>query len=300
MRFPQTGFGEAMGSFSKGMIFTMGGAEYEVLAEGTNEPSSDIVYAPASERDTSEPFTMSSWKAEAKLARGDILINGYSADKLGEKEVFYPRVIDPLEQIAELKKRIRAIERRRLSLLKADDPRGRVLLQDNVVRPNKPFDIWEYTRTSGDIAKRERKIQYVKIRGVMLIISGQSGHTERFLFNIGDQLQPLCRVSGDTLTSEGKIKIDLTSHMRTSRGGRTKIITDDIGGRIELGVELRLNCKVTTGLASVNAKITQAAYIRDVNAPGLKIGRVAFSELGDYFIAIEGVGLDIYTDGPDN
>lgn len=270
------------------------------MTAGTNEPSSKMVYAPAGDRDGADPLTISSWKAEAKLARGDILINGYNDAGADTRDVFYSPVIDPLEQIAELKKRIRAIERRRISMLKADDPDGRVLLRDNVVRPNKPFDIWAYTKTSGDIAKRERKIHYVKIRGVMLVISGQSGWTEHFLFNIADHLQPLCRVSGDTLFSEGKIKIDLTSHIRTACGAQTKIITENLGGRIELGIDLRLNCKYASGLTAVNAKITQAAYIRDVNGPGLKISRVAFPELGDHFIAIEGVCLDIYVDGQEN
>lgn len=293
--------GLAMSSFMKGMTFTMGGKEYEVLAEGTNDPSSCLVYVPRYEKETADPLTIRMWKAEAKLARGDIMISGYADDgeRNGVRSTFYPPVTDPLEQIAELKKRIQAIERRRLTLLKVDDPTGVVLLQDNVVRPNKAFDIWDFTRASGDIAKKERHIQYVKIRGLMLVISGNSALTERFLFNIADQLQPCCRIAGDTLSSEGKIKIDLTSRLKTIQGGLTQLLTDDMGGKIELAVELRLNCKYATGMTSINARILQAAYIREVNGPGFKINNLTFPEIGSHLIAIEGICVDIYTDGPE-
>lgn len=290
-----------MGSFVKGMTFTMEGKEFEVLSEGTNDPASCLVYVPSKEKETADPLTLRMWKAEAKLARGDIMISGYSDDsgQEGSKGSFYPPVTDPLEQIAELKKRIHAIEQRRISLLKVDDPKSAVLLQDNVVRPNKTFDIWQYTKASGDSVKQQRNIQYVKIRGLMLIITSKTSQLEHFLFNISDQLQPLCRIAGDTLSSEGRIKIDLSSQLQTIQGTRTKILTPALEGRIELAVELKLSCQYATGQTVISAKIVQAAYIREVNAPGLKINRIAFPEIGEHMIAIEGVCVDIYTDGPD-
>lgn len=288
-----------MGSFVKGMTFTMEGKEYEILSEGTNDPSSCLVYVLSHEKETADPQTIRMWKAEAKLARGDIMISGYNDEsrRKSGKDSFYPPVTDPLEQIAELKKRIQAIEQRRLTLLKIDDPKGQVLLQDNVVRPNKTFDVWEYTKSSGDSIKKRRNIQYVKIRGLMMVISGSGNQLEHFLFNITDQLQPCCRIAGDTLSSEGKIKIDLSSQIQTIQGTRTQIITEDLGGRIELAIELKLNCKYESGLMAINSKIIQAAYIRDVNAPGLKINKIAFPEIGSHMIAVEGICVDIYTDG---
>lgn len=279
----------------------MEGKEYEILSEGTNEPSSCIVYVLRHEKETADPQTLRMWKAEAKLARGDIMISGYTDESgpKGNKDSFYPPVTDPLEQIAELKKRIHAIEQRRLTLLKIDDPKGQVLLQDNVIRPNKTLDIWEYTKSSGDSLKKQRNIQYVKIRGLMMVISGHSNQLERFLFNISDQLQPCCRIAGDTLSSEGKIKIDLSPQIQTIQGARTQIIHEGLGGRIELAIELKLNCKYESGLIAINSKIMQAAYIRDVNAPGLKINKIAFPEIGSHMIAVEGICIDIYTDGDD-
>lgn len=292
--------GAVMGSFIKGMTFTMEGKEYEVLSEGTNDPSSCMVYVLRQEKETADPETIRMWKAEARLARGDIMISGYIDDRKNEqKEKFFPPVIDPLEQIAELKKRIQAIEQRRLTLYRIDDPKGAVLLQDNVVRPNKHFDIWKYTQASGQGPRQKRNIQYVKIRGVVLVITANNQQAEHFLFNITDQLQPLCRIAGDTLSSDGKIRLNLTSELQTIQGGRTALITEQLGGRIELEVELKLNCQYRTGMAIINAQIIQAAYIRDVNAPGLKINRIAFPELGDHMIAVEGVCLDIYTEGPE-
>ncbi len=289
-----------MGSFMKGMTFTMEWKEYEVLAEGTNDPSSCLVYVLRHEKETADPVSIRMWKAEARLARGDIMINGYDDEsRNGQKDTFYPPVADPLEQIAELKKRIHAIEQRRLSLLKVDDPRGQVLLQDNVVRPNKTFDIWTYTRSSGDSSKKEQNIQYVKIRGIMLVISNKTSQPEHFLFNITDQMQPCCRIAGDTLSSEGKIKIDLTPKIQTIQGSRTRILNDTLSGRIELTVELGVDCKFAAGLMAINAKIVQASYIREVNGPGLKMNRLAFPEMGEHMIAIEGVCLDIYTAGPE-
>lgn len=290
--------GGSMTSFLKGMIFTMEGKEYEVVAEGTSDPSSCLVYVLRHEKETADPQTIRMWKAEAKLARGDIMINGYADDsRRSSKDSFYPPVTDPLEQIAELKKRIQAIEQRRLTLLKVDDPKGNVLLQDNVVRANKTFDIWKYTKTSGDHIKQTRNIQYVKLRGIMLIITNSDNPAEHFLFNITDQLQPCCRIAGDTLSSEGKIKIDLSPQIKTIQGAKTQILAQEIGGRIELTIELRLNCQYGTGMMAINAKISQAAYIRDVNGPGLKINKIAFPEIGNHMIAIEGICVDIYTDG---
>ncbi|MCX4309077.1 MAG: hypothetical protein OSJ28_02060 [Desulfovibrio sp.] len=288
-----------MGSFIKGMTFTMEGKEYEVVNEGTNDPASCLVYVLSQEKETADPQTLRMWKAEAKLARGDIMISGYSEEsgKQPARDSFYPPVTDPLEQIAELKKRIHAIEQRRISLLKVDDPKAQILLQDNVVRPNKPFDVWNYTKSSGDTSKQNRKIQYVKLRGIMLVITSNSNQVEHFLFNISDQLQPCCRIAGDTLSSEGKIKIDLSAQVQTIQGNKTQILTSELEGRIELAVELKLNCKYATGLTIINAQIVQAAYIRDVNAPGLKINKIAFPEIGNHMIAVEGICVDIYTEG---
>lgn len=287
-----------MGSFAKGMTFTMEGKEYEILNEGSNDPSSYLLYLPLHEKGTGDPLTLRLWQAEAKLSRGDIMIIGRpdGSGQASSKDSFYPPVSDPLEQIAELKKRIQAIEKRRISLLKIDDPKSLVLLQDNVVRPNKPFDIWAYTQSSGDYAKKGKKIQYIKIRGIMLVITGNTSMIEHFLFNISDQLQPCCRIAGDTLSSEGKIKIDLSSRVQTILGNRTQILTSDLEGRIELAVELKLNCNFLSGQTIINANILQAAYIREVNAPGLKINKIAFPEIGDHLIAIEGICVDIYTE----
>lgn len=229
------------------------------------------------------------------------MISGYVDEEKHKqfKDSFYPPVTDPLEQIAELKKRILAIEQRRLTLLKIDDPKGHVLLQDNVVKPNKTFDIWEYTRASGDYVKKHRPIQYIKIRGIMIAVSGNSHFLEHFLFNISDQLQPCCRITGDSLSSEGKIKIDLGPKVQTIQGARTQIINENLGGRIELAIDLKLNCKYESGETKIMANISQAAYIREVKAPGLKINKIAFPEIGDHMIAIEGVCVDIYTAGLD-
>lgn len=277
----------------------MGGKEYEIISEGTNDPSSCIVYVLRHEKETGDPQSLRMWKAEAKLARGDIMISGYVDEERNRKfkDSFYPPVTDPLEQIAELKKRILAIEQRRLTLLKVDDPKGHVLLQDNVVKPNKTFNIWEYTQASGDYVKRHRPIQYIKIRGIMIAVSGNSHFLEHFLFNISDQLQPCCRIVGDMLSSEGKIKIDLGPQIQTIQGARTQIFNDNLGGRIELGIDLKLNCQYESGEIKVVANISQVAYIREVNAPGLKINKIAFPEIGDHMIAVEGVCLDIYTAG---
>lgn len=285
-----------MGSFMKGMTFTMEGKEYEILEEGTSDPSSCLVYILRNEKDTADPLTLRMWKAEAKLARGDIMISGYAEDQgNSNRNIFYPPITDPLEQIAELKKRIQAIEQRRLSLLKADDPKGFVLLQDNVVRPNKTFDIWAYTRASGDIAKKDRDIQFIKLRGLILVLSG--AQVEHYLFNISDQLQPCCKIAGGTLSSEGKIKLDITPRIKTIQGKPTSLLTGSLGGRVTLDVELGLNCQIRTGMTIIKASILQAAYIREVNAPGLRINSLELPELGDHMLAIEGVCVDIYTDG---
>lgn len=287
-------------SFTKGMIFAMEGNEYEVLNECNDDPSSYLVFVSRHEKETADPLTLSLSKAEAKLARGDIMIIGSpdQGTQMTSKDSFYPPVSDPLEQIAELKKRIQAIEKRRISLLKIDDPKSLIMLQDNVVRPNKYFNIWDYTQSSGDYAKKGRKIQYIKIRGIMLVITSNSSLVEHFLFNISDQLQPCCRITGDTLSSEGKIKIDFSSKVQTILGNRTQILTSGLEGRIELAVELKLDCKFLSGQTIINANILQAAYIREVNAPGLKINKIAFPEIGDHLIAIEGICVDIYTEGP--
>lgn len=283
-----------MTSFIKGMTFTMGGKEYEVVAEGSSDPSSCMVYVPCHEKETADPQSIRIWKAEAKLARGDIMISGYTSDR-HKQEAFFPTVVDPLQQIAELKRRIHAIEQRRISLLKADDPASHVLLQDNVVRPNKQFDIWQYTRTSGDIAKRGRTIQFIKIRGLVLSLAATA--TEYFLFNIADQLQPCCKVSGDTLTSEGKIKLDLTPELHTVKGTPTRLLTLPQGMRMELTVETALDCKFASGLTMIQANILQFSCLRNVNAPKLRFQPVPFPEQ-DYSIGIEGVCIDVYTEEP--
>lgn len=290
-----------MTSFMKGMTFTMGGNEYEILSEGTSDPSSCLVYAPLQKREAGSQQTLRIWKAEAKLARGEITISGY-ADEESQKRYrddLYPPAADPLAQIAELKKRIMAIEQRRLNLLKVDDPRGQILLQDNVVKPNKTFDIWKYTITSGDYIKKAKPIQYVKIRGVIIAISGNSQYLERFLFNISDQLQPCCRNMGNALFSEGRIKIDLNHEIQTVQGNKTHIFNESLGGGIELGIDIKLSCMHETGETRVNANIVKAAYIRDVNAPGIQINKIAFPEIGEHMIAIEGVCLDVYVAGQD-
>ncbi|MDE5833874.1 MAG: hypothetical protein K2H64_13020 [Desulfovibrio sp.] len=283
------------------MTFTMEGQEYEVLGEGTSDPSSCMVYVLRKEKETADPQTLRMWKAEAKLARGDIMISGYADDaKAPEKrDRFYPPIVDPLEQIAELKKRIQAIERRRLSLLKVDDPRGAVLLQDNIVRPNKRFDVWNYTRASGDSAKKSRPLQYIKLRGVALAISAPGGQTEFFLFNIGDQLQPCCRISGNSLSSEGKIKLNLSSRLKTTQGKPSKLFPADHGGGLELDVELRLECDRISGETLIGANISRAAFIREVNGSSAVLSELTFPEMGDRKISIEGICVDIYTDGPD-
>lgn len=286
-----------MSKFIKGTIFTMGGKEYEVLTAGTDDPASSLVYAPLHEDDSSDPLSIRLWKAEAKLARGDIMINGYEENPT-IKDSFYPPVIDPLEQIAELKKRIRAIEERRVLLLKVNDPLNQILIQDNIVRPNKAFDIWAYTSASPQNINK-RNIQYIKIRGLVLALSTSSNKIEHFLFNIADQLQPCCRISGDTLSSVGEIKIDLSSELKTIQGSKTSILTSELGGKIELGIELRLNCKFATGLSIISSNILHAAYTREIKAPGLKINKLSFPEIGEHMIVIEGVWLDIYTEGFD-
>lgn len=283
-----------MTSFVKGMTFTMGGKEYEVLSGGTSDPSSSLVYVPRYGKNITDPSTLRIWKAESRLARGEIMINGFAeADSAGQQgSSFYPESLDPLEQIAELKKRISSIENRRVTLWKEEDHSSRILLQDNLVKPNKAFDIWAYAKASVDFC--QRPIQYVKLRGLLLALSGNGGKIEHFLFNISDQLSPTCRITGDTLSSEGKIRIDLTPGMTTIQGAPTTIISDDLDGRVELTIELRLLCQYLTGHTIIHANILQAAYIREVNGPGLKTGRLAFPELGEHAIAIEGISMDIY------
>lgn len=285
-----------MASFKKGTIFTMCGKEYEVVTEGSDEPSSCLVYVPRHEKDTADPISIRMWKAEAKLARGDIMISGHERSEKETFNNFYPSITDPLEQIAALKKRIHAIEERRLTLLKADDATGHVMLQDNVVRTNKSFDIWSYVRST-DHSRPRRNIQYIKLRGLILTISAASSSTEHFLFNITEQLQPCCRFAGDTMISEGVIKIDLGPELRTIQGCKTDILKDELEGKIELSVDIKMNCKYETGVTIVKSNILQCAYIRDVKAPGLKIGKLAFPEIGDHMIAVLGVSLDIYTVG---
>ncbi len=92
--------GDGMGSFIKGMTFTMEGKEYEVVNEGTNDPASCLVYVLSQEKETADPQTLRMWKAEAKLARGDIMISGYSEEsgKQPARDSFYPPVTDPLEK----------------------------------------------------------------------------------------------------------------------------------------------------------------------------------------------------------
>lgn len=284
-----------MRKFTKGAIFIMGGKEYEVLAEGSEDPASCLVYAPVHEAEHADPLTIRMWKAEAKLARGDIMLRGHD-ETPSHATSFYPPIKDPLEQIAELKRRIQAIEERRVTLLKIDDPLGEVLLKDNIVRPNKPFDIWAYTLSSG-VGRNHRNIQYIKTRGLILTLSANNAQTEHLLFNIGDQIQPCCAIKGNNLSSEAKIKIELSPNLKTIQGGKTTILTPELRGKIELTIELRVNCQYQNGMTVVNANILQSAYLRDVNSPVLKIDNLAFPEIGEHMVAIEGVCVDIYTDG---
>lgn len=280
-----------MSNFRKGCTFTMGGKEYEVISANGNDPASSLVYAERQDIHHTDPQTIRLWKAEAKLARGDIMLNGY-IEKPANRDGFFPQLPDPLAQIAELKRRIRAIEERRVILLKSEDPTGQILLQDNIVRPNKPFDIWSCVAED----KTPHSIQFIKIRAVVLSVAS-AAQTENFLFNIDDQLLSACRISGDSLFCEGKVRLDLSPELQTIQGNPTQILSHDLGGKIELGIELRLHCKYLTGLAIVNANILSASYTRDIKAPGLKISKLAFPEIGEHTIAMEGVNLDIYTEG---
>lgn len=287
-----------MGTFQKGMTFSMHGKEYEVLSAVGEDANACIVYVLAAEKESADPLTMRASRAEYRLARGEIRITGYDPDALDDGDAARPAIYDPLEQIAELKKRIHAIEQRRLSLLKADDPRGETLLQDNVIRPNKEFNIWDYTKTSG-VSQDGRNIQYVKIRGLIIVLSSQNRLTEHFLFNISDQLQPSCRIAGDTLSSEGRVKIDLSARLQTIQGDRTQILSPDMfRGHIELSIELGLKCQWASGLTIINAGIAQASYIREINAAGFRMSSLAFPEIGNHMLAIEGVCVDVYTDTP--
>lgn len=278
----------------------MEGKEYEILSEGTNDPSSFIEYAPLHEKLSGEPLTLRMWKAEARLARGEIKINSGADESLeGGRLALYPPEPDPLEQIAELKKRILAIERRRVSLMKADDPKSKVLLQDNVLKPNKSFNIWDYTLSSGDCVKRGQELQFVRIRGVILALTGNSQFLERFLFNIADQIDPCSKTADGSLCSQGRVKVDINPRIQTIHGSKTQLINGSLGGRIELDIDMRLECGILSGRSKIAANISKAAYIRDVHAPGLMINKIAFPEIGDHMLAIEGLCVEIYTAGPE-
>lgn len=276
--------------FTKGAIFTMGGKEYEVLEEGGDDPSSCLLYAPRHEKDTADPLSIRMWKAEAKLARGDIMLNS-QPENAGASQ-FYPPITDPLEQIAELKKRIQAIERRRVILLKSRDPSGQILLQDNIVRPNRPFDIW----TLAANGEQKSPIQYIRPRALILTISSNDS-PEHFLFNIAGQIPPCCRAVADVLTSEGQVAIKLGPELQTIRGDRTDILNNDFSGRIELEIGLSLRCKYQSGLTTISAQIQRCSYIREVNSPTLKMDSLTFPEIGDHLITILGINVDIYTAG---
>lgn len=278
-----------MTSFVKGMTFTMGGKEYEVLSAGGSDPSSSLVYAPAEDASLKNSHSLRIWKAESRLARGDIMISGYPESEGGT--VCLPDAIDPLAQISELKRRIQEIEDRRVTLYRAYDPSAQILLKDNLVRPNKVFDIWAFANTT-----KARPIQYVKLRGLLLALSSAQGGLEHFLFNISDQLSPTCRIEGDSLNSEGKIRVNLSPEMRTIQGNPPSIISANMDGKVELTMELRLACQFLTGQMIIHANILQAAYIRAINAPGMKTATLAFPEIGEHMIAIEGISVDIYTD----
>ena len=271
----------------------MNGKEYEVLSEGSADPSSCLIYAPRHEKNFAEPSSLRMWKAEARLARGDIMINGYPNKFSGVSRGgrFYPSIHDPLEQIAELKKRILDIENTRVTLWKEKDPGSLILLQDNLVRPNKAFDVWAYAKAGVYV---QRPIQHIKLRGLLLALSGNKGQIERFLFNISDQLSPTCRFKDDCLSSEGKIRIDLTPDMINIHGVKTTIISDNLDGCVELAIDIRLVCQYLTGHTIIHANILQAAYIRQINAPGMKTAHLAFPEIGEHMIAIEGISLDVY------
>lgn len=166
------------------------------------------------------------------------------------------------------------------------------------MRPNKEFNIWDYTRTSG-VSQEGRNIQYVKIRGLIIVLSSQNRLMEHFLFNISDQIQPSCRIAGDTLSSEGRVKIDLSPRLQTIQGDRTQILAADaFRGHIELAIELGLKCQWASGVTTISAGIVQASYIREVNAAGFRMSSLAFPEIGNHMLAIEGVCVDVYTDTP--
>lgn len=282
--------------FTKGTIFTMAGKEYEVLAEGGDDPSSCLLYAPRHEKDTADPLTIRMWKAEAKLARGDIMINGQPENSgSGIINPFYPPITDPLEQIAELKKRIHAIEQRRVILLKSRDPSGQILLQDNIVRPNRPFDIW----TLAANGEQKSPIQYIRPRALILTISNND-NPEHFLFNIAGQIPPCCRAVEDVITADGQVSIKLGPELHTIRGTRTDILNNDFSGRIELEIGLRLRCKYESGVTTISAQIQRCSYIREVNSPSLKMDKLTFPEIGDHLITILGINVDIYTAGNKN
>lgn len=279
--------------FTKGAVFTMGGKEYEVLAAGDDNPASCMLYVPRHEKDTADPLTIRMWKAEAKLARGDIMINSQPEDSASaQANPFYPPITDPLEQIAELKKRIQAIEQRRVILLKSRDPSGQILLQDNIIRPNRPFDIW----TLAANGEQKSPIQYIRPRALILTISSND-NPEHFLFNIAGQIPPCCRAVDDVLSADGQVSLKLGPELHTIRGGRTNILTNDFAGRIELEIGLRLRCKYESGLTNLSAQIQRCSYIREVNSPTLKMDRLTFPEIGDHIITILGINVDIYTAG---
>lgn len=266
----------------------MAGKEYEVLSAGSSDPSSCLVYAPAEATDADNSHSLRIWKAESRLARGDIMISSYPAtDRINP---CLPGTLDPLAQIAQLKKHIQEMEDRRVTLLRANDPASQILLHDNMIRPNKVFEIWAYAEP-----RQAQQIQNVKLRRLLLALSGTHCRLEHFLFDISDQISPTCRIAGDSLTTEGKIRINLSPEMRTIQGKRPGIIPANMDGKIELTMELRLSCQYLTGQMIVHANILQAAYIRAINAPGMKTARIAFPEIDEHMIAIEGIGVDIHT-----
>lgn len=86
-----------MGTFLKGMTFSMQGKEYEVLSTVGEDANACIVYVLAAEKESADPMTMRSSRAESRLARGEIRITGYDPDSMGASDAARPAIYDPLE-----------------------------------------------------------------------------------------------------------------------------------------------------------------------------------------------------------
>lgn len=278
-----------MSNFRKGATFTMNGEEYEVLTEGDNDPASCLIYAPL--HCSTEPLSIRLWKEEAKLARGDITINGEDEATSPDQE-FTLELPDPAARIIELKKRIRAIEKRRIVMRKSADPEGQTLLHDNIVRPNKPFDIWTYANHKN---RHGRIIQFIKIQSIVIAIT-KGDDTERFLFNLAPNAMPNCRVGNGRIFLEGQVQINLNSQLQTIQGKNTRLIAFDPEWHLELLLALRLHCKATCGHALANANIIKASFAHNTNAPGLRLAMPSLLDASNSAIIVVGLGLDIYAE----